>query len=132
MRSERSRRGFLTGGRPTPSDAQLAPATYGERRANDTPHLTLEPEAVDEPTDDSVVPMQQGMSPEEASLYEAECNVVDYEGKSEVIFKEIEGHFGFIGGIEENFVKYMERPEVKPLWLRALTKTARRTRGSRW
>ena len=129
VRSERCRRVLPTGGHTTQSKSDLASVTYGVRRANDTPHLTLCAEDVDEPLDVSKVIMLDCVSPEEASFYEAESNVVDYEGKSEIIFQEIEEHFGFIGGTEQAFIEYMRREEVKPLWRWALTKDCKAIAG---
>ena len=46
VRSERSRRVLPTSGQRSSSKSKLATAAYGERRANDTPHQILIPEAV--------------------------------------------------------------------------------------
>ena len=43
-------------------------------------------------------------------------HVVETEGKSEAIFREIEEHYGFVGGTLDEYLKYLSRPDVGSLW----------------
>jgi hypothetical protein len=62
------------------------------------PHQSLQAKLVDEPTHDRVVSMLEALPAEETLFYGTECNVVDWEGTSDVTFQEIEDHFAFVGG----------------------------------
>ena len=80
-----------------------AAARYGAVVAS-VPHLQLKAALVDEPAHDKVCDMLSALSPEESLFYQAERNVIDLEGKSEVLFKEIEDHYNFIGGDYKEYV----------------------------
>ena len=71
---------------------------YGAENTSAMKHATLVAADVDEPADDTVVPMLQYLSPEEALYYGSEANVISTVGKSDAIFTELEEHFGFVGG----------------------------------
>ena len=61
--------------------------------------------------------MPQCLSAEEAEYYATESNVVDYADKSEELFREIEQHFGFVGGSTEEYAAYFRRKDLPPgLW----------------
>eukprot|EP00435_Cladocopium_sp_Y103_P042260 s2492_g11.t1 len=69
-----------------------------------------------EPDDTNYVNMLEVLPPEDASYYALEENVIERCGKSEILFKEIEAHYGFIGGTLEEYLKYLKRPDVQHLW----------------
>ena len=60
--------------------------------------------------------MLAALPPEEAAFYEAERQVVDPSGKSEILFNEIEDRYGFVGGTYTEYASYFARPDVKHLW----------------
>jgi hypothetical protein len=43
---------------------------------------------------------------DEAKFYSQEENVLEFEGKSETLFKELESHFGFVGGSRKEYLDY--------------------------
>ena len=69
-----------------------------------------------EPKEDKCICMLQALPREDASYYQLEDNVVETRGKCSVIFEETERHYGFIGGELQEFLKYLRRPDVQPLW----------------
>ena len=79
--------------------------------------VTMLADAIDEPLDPRVVPMLQALPPEDAELYAHEEHVVDLCGKSMAVFSEIEAHFGFVGGSQEEYLKYLLREDLPPqMW----------------
>eukprot|EP00959_Pyramimonas_sp_CCMP1952_P060706 1267847-Pyramimonas_sp.AAC.1 len=53
--------------------------------------------------------------PEVEALFYAEGgNVVDWGGKSEQLLRELEEHCGFLGGSQEEWAKYLCRPDLPP------------------
>ena len=69
-----------------------------------------------EPTAKHSIDMLLALPEEDASFYREEVNVVEVQGKSESIFKEIESHYGFVGGTQAEYVRYLSREDVKHLW----------------
>ena len=68
---------------------------------------------IDEPAANSnVVPMLSALPPEEVDFYEAEQNVVDWCGKSQQIFDEVQERFSFVGGSYEQYVAYHHRTDL--------------------
>ena len=54
---------------------------------------------------------------EESRFYAEEDNVVDWGGKSEQLLRELEAHYGYLGGSQEEWAKYLCRPDLPPrLW----------------
>ena len=94
-----------------------ADSRYGALRGSDVPQVSLQSDLLDEPPDDQVVRMLDVMSPEEASFYAAEENVVDTEGKSTAQFEALEEQYGFLGGSYDEYVKYLMRPDIpRSMW----------------
>jgi hypothetical protein len=56
--------------------------------------------------------MLEALSAEEAAYYSAEKNVLDWEGKSSVIFDEFTEQFGFVAGSEAEYVSYFNRSDL--------------------
>ena len=56
------------------------------------------------------------MPPEDAIFYSEESNVIDTLGKSTIIASEIEHTHTFIGGTEQEYVKYLSSDKAQPLW----------------
>ena len=75
-------------------------------------HPVLKADSIDEPKTDVTVPMLEAMSPDEAAFYAAEANVAEPDGKSEVLFRELEEQYGFIGGSTSEYAKYFLRPDM--------------------
>ena len=69
-----------------------------------------------EPKGEQVIDMLAALPAEDALYYSNEEHVVCREGKSEAIFREIEEHYGFVGGSLEEYLKYLARDDVKHLW----------------
>lgn len=86
-------------------------------------------ERVVEPSNFDSVDMLAALPDEDKLFYENECNVVESAGKSEAIFRETESRYGFIGGTEEEYLKYLGRPGVSHLWERDLQENIRAVAG---
>ena len=96
-------------------------------------HATLNSDAVDEPSDDGVVDMLQALDVEEAEFYSSEDNVIDFEGRSQTIFNELEEHFGFVGGTESEYVRYFHRANLpKGLGISVWARTSKPWLASAW
>jgi len=92
-------------------------------------HILI-PHAVDEPSDDGFVYMLDALSPEESLYYSEECQVVNYHGKSQIIFNELEDRFAFVGGTEEDYVTYFMRPDLpKGMWFFDVVSQAKAVAG---
>ena len=65
---------------------------YASSHLRGAPQVQFVAHQVDEPTNDRVVPMLDAMSVEERGYYAEEDHVVDHEGKSHTLFKELESH----------------------------------------
>ena len=77
----------LTGAQSVSKLLKLDAVTrYGADFVKATKHLAMDPNLIDEPAHERVVPMLAALSPEESLYYGAEQNVVDLEAKSETIF----------------------------------------------
>ena len=80
-------------------------------------HETMRASDIAEPPEDSPsVDMLSALDDRESAFYRDEANVTDFVGKSEVIFRELELQYGFIGGSDEEYLKYHSRPDVRYLW----------------
>ena len=69
-----------------------------------------------EPSTTKCIDMIAALPEDDAIYYQHEANVVETNGKSEVLFKEIEEHYGFIGGTKQEYLKYLHRDDVQQLW----------------
>eukprot|EP00438_Fugacium_kawagutii_P019968 Skav222678 [mRNA] locus=scaffold1471:8076:12526:- [translate_table: standard] len=69
-----------------------------------------------EPSETRSIDMLEALPHEDAVYYTHECNVVEMNGKSDVLFKEIETHYGFVGGELSEFLNYLRRDDVRHLW----------------
>ena len=69
-----------------------------------------------EPTTDKYIDMLSALPEDDAIYYQHETNVVETNGKSDVLFKEIEEHYGFIGGTKQEYLRYLHRADVQQLW----------------
>eukprot|EP00438_Fugacium_kawagutii_P010989 Skav206620 [mRNA] locus=scaffold1562:264434:268503:+ [translate_table: standard] len=69
-----------------------------------------------EPADSQCIDMLSALPHEDAIYYAEEEHVVEKAGKSAVLFREIEEHYGFIGGELAEFLAYLRRPDVRHLW----------------
>jgi len=74
--------------------------------------VSLIADAIDEPDGERVVELLDALDPTEALFYSAEDHVVDPFGKSTVLFKEIENYYGFIGGSQDQYVRYFHRTDL--------------------
>ena len=124
---ERRRRAFeLTGAQPECSNA---PAPYHVREGRDTPYQILRADDVDEPCSDHVVVMLDALPPSDRELYSHEHNIIEWQGKSKQLFKELESHYGFVGGSFYEYSKYFNRDLPKTLWHFAPLEEARAIAG---
>jgi len=87
--------------------------------------------ALDEPTPQwPVVDMLTALPWDEAQYYSDESNVLEYEGKSNTLFRELQTTFGFVGGEYSQYVAYFNRDDVDPdLWSWALEDQVRCVAG---
>lgn len=69
-----------------------------------------------EPSDAQSIDMLAALPPDDAIFYADEQNVVDKNGKSQILFEEIEEHYGFVGGSSDEYLKYLRREDVQHLW----------------
>ena len=76
----------------------------------------MEADKIVEPPDAGSIDMLAALPSDDAAYYAEERNVVEGNGKCEIFFKETEARFGFIGGTEEEYLKYLARPDVQHLW----------------
>lgn len=68
-----------------------------------------------EPKSRQCIDMLSPLPADDAVFYASEQNVIDPDGKSRVLFEEIEERYGFIGGSKEENLKYLRRPDVQRL-----------------
>ena len=107
------------------STGVLAAATLLKLASGDTyglgskasPHAALRPHDVDEPANDQVVPMLSALPACEGRFYASESNVVDYQGKSRVLFEEVQQRYGFVSGDQACYAQYFHRADLpKQMW----------------
>ena len=88
----------------------------GYLKISDVKQVPLIADRIAEPACEASIDMLSALPQEDSCFYAQECNVVDPVGKCEVFFREAERHYGFIGGTEEEYLKYLGRDDVKYLW----------------
>ena len=118
-RYERDCRGLApTGGHGTELASRRGDQdTYTGERKGDTKHVVLDAMAVAEPADDHAVELLEALPENERAYYAEERHVLDYKGKSAVIFDELEARFGFVGGSTEEYARYLMREDLpKDMW----------------
>jgi hypothetical protein len=90
---------------------------YGRPSARAQAHVPMIAAMVDEPSHDRTVDMLAALSPEEALYYAAECNVVSNFDRKDVLFRELESKFGFVGGSLEEYSGDFGRQDLPPdMW----------------
>ena len=89
---------------------------WGYLRKSTVKQVPMIADRIKEPVDQSCIDMLEVLPEEDAIYYSTEKNVVDRNGKSEQLFKELEEQYGFIGGSKEEYLKYLHRPDVQYLW----------------
>ncbi|CAK0846110.1 unnamed protein product [Prorocentrum cordatum] len=118
-RYERDCRGLApTGGQGTDLACDRGPqdAYTGERKGVSR-HVMMCAAAVAEPPDDMVVDLLEALPDGERQYYSDELNVLDYSGKSGVLFEELEERFAFVGGSTSEYARYMMRADLpKDMW----------------
>ncbi|CAK0845232.1 unnamed protein product, partial [Prorocentrum cordatum] len=97
--------------------ARVEEVGYGKPTRLST-HEALRAEDIDEPQVVKSVNMLEALEPEEARYYSDEGLVVaPTELRSRVIFEELQAKFGFVGGTQEEYEKYVSRSDMPPnLW----------------
>ena len=75
-------------------------------------HQSLLAYSIDEPATSRVVPLLAALPASESAFYAKEENVVQLEGKSPILFGELQERFGFVGGSVEEYVKYFHRADL--------------------
>ena len=88
----------------------------GYLKISDVKHVPLIADRIAEPACEACIDMLEALPQEDAIFYADEENVVEREGKCEAFFREAESHFGFVGGTEEEYLKYLGRQDVRYLW----------------
>lgn len=89
---------------------------WGYMKKSTVKQVPMIADRIKEPSDQSCIDMLEVLPEEDAIYYSEEMNVIDKNGKSEQLFKEIEEQYGFIGGTKEEYLKYLHRPDVQYLW----------------
>lgn len=114
----RVRRGLgLTGVRDaTATLLKSSPDADGYVRAQRVKQVPMIADRMVEPKGEEVIDMLSALPAEDAMYYSKEDHVVCRDGKSEAIFREIEEHYGFVGGTLEQYLKYLGRADVSHLW----------------
>ena len=73
--------------------------------------------AIDEPAVGATsVHMLDALPREESEFYAEEKNLFDVQNFNLSTFREIERHYGFVGGSQEEYVRYFCREEAGPIW----------------
>ena len=65
---------------------------------------------IDEPTDDRFIVAAEYLPPHLRHLLADESRVVDWCGKSDVVFQELTERYCFVGGEEREYLAYLHRP----------------------
>ncbi len=127
----RARRGLgLTGVRDAAAILlKTSPDADGYVRAQKVRQVSMLADKMVEPQVNTSIDMLEVLPVEDSCFYSLEEHVVETEGKSETIFREIEGHYGFVGGTLEEYLKYLGRPDVEALWQWDLTINIKATAG---
>ena len=114
----RARRGLgLTGVRDaTAMLLKSSPDADGYVRTQRVKQVPMIADRMVEPKGEEVIDMLAALPSEDALYYSSEDHVVCREGKSEAIFREIEEHYGFVGGSLDEYLKYLGRADVEHLW----------------
>jgi hypothetical protein len=91
---------------------------YGQKSSQrHTVHALLRPLDVDEPRDSLVVDMLQALPSEEAAYYSCESNLIEFAGKSSVVFQDLEERFVFVNGSERDYALYLNRADLpQDMW----------------
>eukprot|EP00438_Fugacium_kawagutii_P028165 Skav233604 [mRNA] locus=scaffold109:47718:52210:+ [translate_table: standard] len=113
----RARRDFgLTGVRAVAALLKAPLDESGYVRPTGVRQVPMLADAMVEPSETGSIDMLEALPLEDRQYYAEEQHVVETSGKSEVLFKEIESHYGFIGGEQSEFLRYLRRPDVQHLW----------------
>jgi hypothetical protein len=79
--------------------------------------VPLMADLLDEPSHETVVDMLSALPPDLGDFYRWEHQVVAMADKSEVIMRELEQRYGFVGGSEAQYVRYFHRKNLpKSMW----------------
>jgi len=82
------------------------------------PQVQFRADAIDEPVTTRTVEMLSALPPEEKLFYESEENVITWFGKSQTLLDDIQRCYGFFGGPEEEWIRYLHRPDVpEDMWV---------------
>lgn len=108
---------------------KTSPDADGYVRAQKVRQVSMLADKMVEPPVNSSIDMLEVLPEEDACFYSKEEHVVETEGKSEAIFREIEEHYGFVGGTLDEYLKYLSRPDVGSLWQWDLSSNIRATAG---
>ena len=127
----RVRRGLcLTGVREaTAILLKSPPDADGYVRAQRVRQVPMIADKMIEPSCNSCIDMLEVLPHEDAIYYKEESHVVESNGKSEAIFRQIEEHYGFVGGSVEEYLLYLGRADVQRLWEWDLSSNVRATAG---
>jgi len=81
-------------------------------------HVPLIADRMAEPKPGSTtVDMLRALPEDEAAFYAAEANVLETAGISQSVKKELEQRFGFLGGEQDEYVKYLNRTDIpEDMW----------------
>ena len=114
----RERRGLcLTGAQSAASILLKTPMDdQGYLKVGGIPQVSMVADRIVEPKSEHYIDMLTALPEEDSLFYSKEEYVVEKEGKSEILFQEIEAHYGFVGGDKHEYIKYLSRQDVQHLW----------------
>ncbi len=115
----RERRGLcLTGAQSAASILLKTPMDdNGYLKMSGISQVSMLADRIVEPKGENCIDMLTALPEEDSLFYSKEEYVVEREGKSETLFREIEAHYGFVGGEKQEYVKYLSRSDVQHLWV---------------
>ena len=128
----RERRGLGLTGVHSEAAAELLKCsadTQGYIRSTGVKQVPLQAELVKEPATCKCLCMLEALPEEDRCYYEKEEHVVEVKGKSASVFREVEQRYGFVGGEEEQYLRYLARPDCSWLFEWSLSSAAKATCG---
>ena len=96
-----ARRDLDSSGQPVAKLLKVTAADVYSAKVPRVIRIQLRADAIDEPTNDNVVPLLEALNPEERAFHADESNVVELSGKSSVVMAELEQQYGFVDGSTE-------------------------------
>ena len=94
-------------------------------------HAELVADLIDEPTENTLVPLLEALPEEEAIYYGEEQNLMRTGEVSQVIMEELTHRYGFVGGRQAEYERYFQRDFPARMWDFSTADEVQLSRGSR-